>query len=127
MSIGQTAPDIALDRLYLDNHSWLSGWMRRRLGCPHHAADLAQELSYVPTDQEALLQVVFEELRRTTPHNQWQAFWRTAMQEQGAAEVAQALGMTQAAVYQASYRMRNQIRERFQALTGAEDAGEGQP
>ncbi|MBM7060063.1 sigma-70 family RNA polymerase sigma factor [Pseudomonas sp. UL073] len=43
MSIAQTAPDIALQRLYLDNHSWLSGWLRRRLGCPESAADLTQD------------------------------------------------------------------------------------
>ena len=29
--------------LYLDHHSWLTGWLRRKLGCPHSAADLAQD------------------------------------------------------------------------------------
>ena len=29
--------------LYQDHHSWLTGWLRRKLGCPHSAADLAQD------------------------------------------------------------------------------------
>lgn len=34
-------PDIAL--LYSDHHGWLVGWLRRRLGNPCDAADLAQD------------------------------------------------------------------------------------
>ena len=29
--------------LYQDHHSWLTGWLRRKLGCPQNAADLAQD------------------------------------------------------------------------------------
>ena len=29
--------------LYADHHSWLHGWLRRKLGCTHQAADLAQD------------------------------------------------------------------------------------
>lgn len=29
--------------LYRGHHQWLVGWLRRRLGCPHHAADLAHD------------------------------------------------------------------------------------
>lgn len=29
--------------LYRDHHSWLFSWLRRRLGCSHHAADLAHD------------------------------------------------------------------------------------
>ncbi|WP_273825797.1 sigma-70 family RNA polymerase sigma factor [Pseudomonas asplenii] len=29
--------------LYHAHHSWLTGWLRRRLGCPENAADLAQD------------------------------------------------------------------------------------
>ena len=29
--------------LYVDHHSWLTGWLRRKLGCPQSAADLAQD------------------------------------------------------------------------------------
>ena len=29
--------------LYTDHHSWLHGWLRRKLGCTHRAADLAHD------------------------------------------------------------------------------------
>jgi RNA polymerase sigma-70 factor (ECF subfamily) len=29
--------------LYRDHHSWLFSWLRRRMGCAHHAADVAQD------------------------------------------------------------------------------------
>ncbi|AJO76686.1 MULTISPECIES: sigma-70 family RNA polymerase sigma factor [Pseudomonas] len=29
--------------LYHDHHGWLNAWLRRRLGCPDSAADLAQD------------------------------------------------------------------------------------
>ena len=32
-----------VELLYHDHHSWLTGWLRRRLGCPDSAADLAQD------------------------------------------------------------------------------------
>lgn len=28
--------------LYSEHHGWLYGWLRRKLGCPHRAADVAQ-------------------------------------------------------------------------------------
>ena len=30
-------------RLYSDHHGWLQGWLRRRLGCSHRAADVAHD------------------------------------------------------------------------------------
>ena len=36
-------PSNPVEVLYLDHHNWLTGWLRRRLGCPHSAADLAQD------------------------------------------------------------------------------------
>ena len=32
-----------VEGLYHAHHSWLTGWLRRRLGCPQSAADLAQD------------------------------------------------------------------------------------
>nr|WP_049831585.1 sigma-70 family RNA polymerase sigma factor [Janthinobacterium sp. Marseille] len=29
--------------LYSSHHGWLHGWLRKKLGCTHHAADLAQD------------------------------------------------------------------------------------
>lgn len=31
------------ETLYRDHHSWLRDWLRRRLGCGHSAADIAQD------------------------------------------------------------------------------------
>ena len=33
----------SVHRLYEDHHGWLCGWLRKRLGCVDHAADLAQD------------------------------------------------------------------------------------
>ncbi|WP_291379290.1 MULTISPECIES: sigma-70 family RNA polymerase sigma factor [Achromobacter] len=32
-----------LHTLYRDHHSWLFGWLRKRMGCAHNAADVAQD------------------------------------------------------------------------------------
>jgi len=37
------SPAHPVESLYQDHHSWLTGWLRRRLGCPDSAADLAQD------------------------------------------------------------------------------------
>ncbi|HCK4985459.1 TPA: sigma-70 family RNA polymerase sigma factor [Pseudomonas aeruginosa] len=42
MSSADLAHAAALHTLYSDHH-WLTGWLRRRLGCPQNAADLAQD------------------------------------------------------------------------------------
>jgi len=36
------SPD-PLHELYASHHGWLFGWLRRKLGCPEQAADLAQD------------------------------------------------------------------------------------
>ncbi|GAA5236664.1 sigma-70 family RNA polymerase sigma factor [Verticiella sediminum] len=33
----------AVARIYLEQHVWLVGWLRRRVGCPHAAADFAHD------------------------------------------------------------------------------------
>lgn len=33
----------AVQSLYKEHHHWLCGWLRKRLGCVDHAADLAQD------------------------------------------------------------------------------------
>jgi len=40
VSLQPTSP---ITELYRGHHSWLLGWLRQRLGCPHNAADLAQD------------------------------------------------------------------------------------
>ena len=34
---------LQMQALYGEHHGWLFGWLRRRLGCGHHAADVAQD------------------------------------------------------------------------------------
>ena len=37
------SPSNTVEVLYHDHHHWLTGWLRRKLGCPQSAADLAQD------------------------------------------------------------------------------------
>lgn len=55
MRIAATSPD-AVAELYQRHHTWLAGWLRQKLGCAHHAADLAHDtfvrlLSAPPTQE----------------------------------------------------------------------------
>jgi RNA polymerase sigma-19 factor, ECF subfamily len=43
MSTAPSALNHTVEGLYNTHHNWLTGWLRRRLGCPHNAADLAQD------------------------------------------------------------------------------------
>ena len=43
MSSGEPPFQAAISDLYCDHHGWLFGWLRRKLGCAHNAADLAQD------------------------------------------------------------------------------------
>lgn len=36
-------PTDAIAEIYIAHHGWLQGWLRKKLGCTHHAADLAQD------------------------------------------------------------------------------------
>ncbi|WP_411379062.1 sigma-70 family RNA polymerase sigma factor [Pseudomonas sp. MPB26] len=33
----------AVHMLYTEHHGWLFGWLRKKLGCPHNAADLSHD------------------------------------------------------------------------------------
>lgn len=43
MTTRSPAQQQQLEQLYRDHHSWLSGFLQRRLGCSHSAADLLQD------------------------------------------------------------------------------------
>lgn len=43
MSTAEYASPPSVEMLYSDHHSWLHGWLRRRLGCAAEAADLAHD------------------------------------------------------------------------------------
>ncbi|MBN2976073.1 RNA polymerase subunit sigma [Pseudomonas fluorescens] len=42
-----SASDLSLNQavhvLYTEHHGWLFGWLRKKLGCPHNAADLSHD------------------------------------------------------------------------------------
>ena len=43
MSSGEPSYQAAITELYCAHHGWLFGWLRRKLGCAHNAADLAHD------------------------------------------------------------------------------------
>lgn len=43
MSAVESTLNQQLHALYSDHHGWLFAWLRRKLGCSHNAADLAQD------------------------------------------------------------------------------------
>src|SRR5262245_47842381 len=61
-----------------------------------------------------------ELIRSEYPERTWRAFWEFAVQDRPVAEVAAELGMTEAAVYSAKYRVTRRLRQEF---NGLEDFG----
>jgi RNA polymerase sigma factor (sigma-70 family) len=57
-----------------------------------------------------------ERVRGEVEAASWQAFWRTAVEGQSAAEVAKSLGMSVGAVYTAKSRVLDRIRKQIQEL-----------
>ncbi len=43
MSVADLSLREEVQTLYSDHHGWLYGWLRRKLGCPHRAADVAHD------------------------------------------------------------------------------------
>src|SRR6218665_441827 len=43
MSAAEPPFQQAIHTLYSDHHGWLFGWLRKKLGCSHNAADLAHD------------------------------------------------------------------------------------
>ncbi|MBP0599015.1 sigma-70 family RNA polymerase sigma factor [Herbaspirillum sp. LeCh32-8] len=43
MTVGGLGKNEFLSLLFREHHGWLAAWLRKKTGCPHHAADLAQE------------------------------------------------------------------------------------
>ncbi len=41
--MAETLPQSNLHLLYSNHHGWLFGWLRKKLGCAHQAADVAQD------------------------------------------------------------------------------------
>lgn len=73
------------------------------LESPESVSDLAEATSQVGRDLDAAVARVQARVGETT----WQAFWRKAVEGKPAAEVAEQLGLSAGAVYQAAYRVRD--------------------
>ncbi len=43
MSVADSSLQQQVHTLYSDHHGWLFGWLRKKLGCAHHAADIVQD------------------------------------------------------------------------------------
>ena len=43
MSASDLPLNHAVHALYTEHHGWLFGWLRKKLGCPHNAADLSHD------------------------------------------------------------------------------------
>lgn len=77
------------------------------------AADADPELPE-PDDNSAIGSLVHRALEVVRPafeHRTWDAFWRVTVEQQAPADVAEDLGMTLPAVYQAKYRVLQRLRQ----------------
>ena len=55
MSVAELPLQQAVQALYAEHHGWLFGWLRKKLGCPHNAADLSHDTFVrILTSREAL-------------------------------------------------------------------------
>ena len=63
-----------------------------------------------------LFRVAAEQIRTSFSPTTWQAFWRTAVEGQGAAEVAAALGLSVGAVYVARSRVLARLTEQIRGM-----------
>jgi RNA polymerase sigma-70 factor (ECF subfamily) len=66
--------------------------------------------------QKRLFDWAAEQVRREFQDTTWQAFWRTAVDGEGAKQVAEALGLSVGAVYIAKSRVLARLRERIEEL-----------
>lgn len=65
---------------------------------------------------DSLQRRAIELVRAGVEERTWQAFWRVAVEGEAAAAVAQQLGISVQAVYDAKYRIRRKIRQEFDGL-----------
>ena len=66
--------------------------------------------------ENSLAHRIVELARAGVEERTWQAFWRVAVDGEDAAVVAESLGISVQAVYDAKYRIRRKIRQQFEDL-----------
>jgi RNA polymerase sigma-70 factor (ECF subfamily) len=111
-------------------HNFLA--RRQRLPQADDGADVQRLLDAQPAreaDEAALWEREYEQrlfdwaaeqVRDDFQESTWQAFWRTAVEGEGAREVAAALGTSIGAVYVAKSRVLARLRERIQEVLSTE-------
>jgi RNA polymerase sigma-70 factor (ECF subfamily) len=70
--------DHSLQQLYSEHHGWLNAWLRKRLGCAHNAADLAQDTFMRVLSKDCDLPAIREPRAylSTIAHSLMVNFWR---------------------------------------------------
>jgi RNA polymerase sigma-70 factor (ECF subfamily) len=116
--------------LFTVTRNQLLNYLERRRRQPQVTGDTAMQerLESLPAtaedaaslwDQEyerQLFRWAAEQVRMQFSEPHWQAFWRTAVEEQAVAQVAAALELSVGAVYVAKSRVLARLRERIQEL-----------
>jgi RNA polymerase sigma-70 factor (ECF subfamily) len=104
--------------------NWRRARRRRPCDCDDSAAEVLLEQCPAPAHQEAEWEAEWEqrvfawacaEVRRDVSEKTWQAFWRTAIEDQPGKQVAADLGMSVAAVYLAHSRVLARLKERVRS------------
>lgn len=80
------------------------------------SSTLSADVQENPFDE--LAQRAIRLMRQDFEEPTWQAFWRTAIDDQPVADVARELGLSAAAVYQAKSRVLRRLREELGGLDG---------
>jgi RNA polymerase sigma-70 factor (ECF subfamily) len=75
--------------------------------------------SQIAADTHRMLHAALDSIRGEFEEHNWQAFWRTAVEQQSAADVARDLGLTSAAVRQAKFRVLRRLRRELEELDDA--------
>jgi RNA polymerase sigma-70 factor (ECF subfamily) len=107
----------------------LSNWRRDQGNRPRASGDtdtqrLLEECLVSPGEEaeweteweDRLFAWACEQVRRDVTDQTWQAFWRTAVEDQTGKQVADGLGMTVAAVYRARSRVLARLKELVQSV-----------
>lgn len=92
MPASETTLHQAVHTLYSDHHGWLLGWLRRKLGCPHQAEDLAQNTFVRVIKSREIRQLVEPRAFLTVlAQRELYTFWRRRDIEQAYLQVLAAL------------------------------------
>ena len=92
----------------------------------HEPSPDAEFFSLAPAEEDpaeeldGLRRRALELVRGEFEERTWKAFWQTEVEQRPAAEVAQELGMTPAAVHQARHRIKKKLVEALNALEASE-------